>query len=86
MSGYVFPCETNGKCRELQFKEWGFKWPHISPVYGQRRIFGIKFKCCTWCHLPFSKAEADWLNKQLGYTPDDIEIDPSFLDMLNGIE
>lgn len=86
MSGYVFPCETNGKCRELQFKEWGLKWPHISPVYGQRRIFGIKFKCCTWCHLPFSKAEADWLNKQLGYTPDDIEIDPSFLDMLNGIE
>lgn len=86
MSGYVFHCENNGNCREMQFREWGFKWPHKTFISGERRIFGVKFKCCTWCHLPVSKREADRLNKELGYTPDDIEIDSDFLDMLNGIE
>lgn len=87
MTGYVFPCKTNGRCRQLLLeKAFPNTWIERSVTYGTKRIFGVKFKCCTQCHLPVSKREAEWLNKELGYSLSDIVIDPTFLDLLNGIE
>lgn len=86
MAGYVFPCKNNGHCRKLLMEE-AFDKPWREYVtHGTKRMFGIRFKCCTQCHLPVSKREAEWLNRELGYTPNDIEIDSNFLELLNGIE
>lgn len=85
MGGYVFPCKTNGQCLALLFESYGWHIRIYSSV-GYRRMFGVKYRCCTQCHLPINKRESDWLNKELGYTPNDIDIDPNFLDLLNGIE
>jgi len=85
MSGYVFPCKTNGNCRKELMEAYDIRIPFYV-THGTKRIFGVKFKCCTQCHLPVSKREADWLNKELGYSLNDIEIDSDFLDLLNGIE
>lgn len=85
MAGYVFPCKTNGQCARLMYERYGWN-VKIYSLWGTKRIYGVKFKCCTQCHLPVSKREAERLNKELGYTPNDIEIEPDFLDLLHGIE
>lgn len=82
---YQFPCPNNGHCRKLLMeKAFGKEWREYV-THGTKRLFGVKYDCCTQCHLPVSKREADWLNKELGYTPYDIEIDSDFMDVLNGI-
>ena len=83
---YIFPCPTDGHCRKLLMeKDFGGIWFEYVK-YGTRRIFGVKFKCCTQCHLPISKRESDRLNKELGYSLNDIKVDPDFLELLDGIE
>lgn len=81
---YQFPCPTDGQCRAILMADIK-GWKQYVP-YGTKRLFGVKFKCCIQCHLPLNKREADRLNKELGYSLDDIKIDPDFLDLLNGIE
>ena len=84
MAGYVFPCETNGQCAAKLYERYGWN-VKIYSLWGTRRIFGVKFKCCTRCHLPLNKREADRLNKELGYSLSDVEVDKDFLELLNGI-
>jgi len=86
MSGYVFPCPNNGRCRQILMEEVFGRYFPVFVYNGTRRIYGVQFKCCTQCHLPVSKREAERLNRELGYTPNDIEIDSDFLELLNGIE
>lgn len=83
---YQFPCPTDGQCRAIIMEEAGIRGWKSYVTHGTKRIFGVKFNCCIQCHLPVSKREAERLNKELGYTPDDIEIDSDFMDLLNGID
>ena len=81
---YQFPCPTDGQCRKLLFERYGWN-VKIYSLWGYKRIFGVRYRCCTQCHLPLNKKVADWLNQELGYTSDDIEIDKDFMELLNGI-
>lgn len=94
---YIFPCKTNGKCRQLKFEEWGMKWVTYNHDFGVVHIYKdskhgswdnriASFKCCTSCHLPINQAEATRINKELGLSVEDtaVDIDPDFLELLNG--
>lgn len=91
---YIFPCKTNGRCRQLYFEDMGFKWVTYSHDYGTVHIFSdskhgawvnkvAQFKCCTKCHLPINQAEATRINKELGLTLAEVVIDDDFMELLN---
>lgn len=81
---YIFPCENQGECRAiLLHDELGILIEHRE---GYRSVKGIKFRCCTQCHLPIHSKEATRLNKLLGRSLEDVVIDPDFLELLNGID
>jgi hypothetical protein len=92
---YVYPCPTNGKCRQLYFENMGFLWVTYPHDYGTIRIekdteHGFKtyvgtYKCCTFgdCHKPLTQAVATELNRTLGLELKDIAVDDDFLELLN---
>ena len=95
MSEYVFPCKSNGKCRQLTFERMGLEWSGNYPKNGVIQVttvsekFGIpqwqgKYKCCTECHLPLNQAEAAKANKLLDNKLEDMKPDDDFLETLNG--
>lgn len=94
MSEYVFPCKSNGQCRQLMFNEHGWEWSEGYPKNGVVQVTTVgkfdipqwrgKYKCCTQCHLPLNQAEAARANKLLGNKLEDVKIDDDFMELLNG--
>lgn len=94
---YIYPCKTDGRCRQLKFEEWGMKWETFSHDYGTVHIYRdsahgnwsnrvASFKCCTSCHLPINQAEATRINRELGLELKEVEIDDEFMELLNDFE
>lgn len=91
---YLQPCPTEGKCRQIMFNNNGLAWYDSYPKYGKRTVitdspmgFPVnrgQFRCCTQCHLPLNRAEADIANKLYGLTTASIpEQDDDFMRLLN---
>lgn len=94
---YLYPCKNNGRCRELKFQAWGMKWVTYEHDYGVVHIYSKSeygdwsdrtnsFKCCTSCHLPINQAEATRINRELGLSLKEVEIDDDFMELLNDFE
>lgn len=91
---YQYPCPTEGKCRQLLFQKNGLAWYDSYPKFGHVTVitdspmgFPVnrgQFRCCTQCHLPLNRAEADIANKLYGLTTANIEEpDDAFMELLN---
>ena len=70
---YVFPCETDGKCRTIELRkhgisvtprvESGMNFIEFEPGNYSSRV---TFRCCTGCKKPIDSRESAWLNDQIG--------------------
>ena len=91
---YLYPCKTEGKCRQLMFEESGFAWYDSYPKFGKINVvtdspmgFPVNrgsYKCCTQCHLPLNQAESVLANKLYGISLKDAEPDDDFMRILSG--
>lgn len=91
---YLYPCKTQGKCRENMFTAQGWTIPLTAPKNGTVQVyvdtkFGFQkhvghYKCCTQCHAPLNQVEANKANRLHGYTLDNDKPDDDFLEVLNG--
>jgi len=82
---YIYACKTNGKCRQLMFESYGFKWSENFPTEGHKRVYPLspndysRYDCCTQCQLPLNGFVARGLNARLGNK------EPSLDDLLSSL-